>query len=204
VGDLEGAFTKSSQMDDYLGCIVPGVEEWIDDVYPGAPHPKGYYFVPLGKTGMDNKCEYDDRTLAYCVSPQTIYFGEQAVWAQYTRHGDAASALIMAHEVTHHFQNVANVPRARTPNEQIRYENQADCGAGAFISYANKKKWLNPKDDIIDLAGSLAAAGAAPGPDRSHGSPPERLAAFGRGFLGSQPNALRSCNRFVPEVPLVD
>jgi predicted metalloprotease len=201
--NLEGAFTKSSQMDDYLGCIVPEVEQWIDVVQPNKPHPQGYYFVPLGAAGTDGKCRYDDETLAYCPSSENIYFGERAVWTQYTKHGDASAALIMAHEVTHHFQRLVNVPPATAPHEQIRYENQADCGGGTFMQYAARQRWLNVKDDIIDLAGTLAAAGSAPGPDRDHGSIPERLAAFGRGAIGAPPNPLRSCNRYVPEVPLV-
>jgi len=203
MGDLEGKFTKSSQMDAYLACIVPSVEKWIDASYANPSHPRGYYFIPLGATGADGKCKYDDQTLFYCLASEKIYFGEQAVWTQYTQHGDASAALIMAHEVTHHFQNVANVPPATVPNEQIRYENQADCGAGAFISYASKQKWLDRTDDLIDVAGSLAAAGSSPGPKQDHGSAPERLAAFGRPLISSDSNPLRACNRYVPEVALV-
>lgn len=203
MGDLEGKFTRSSQMDDYLACLVPGVEQWIDADYSRKGHPDGYYFVPLAVTGNDGKCEYDDATLAYCPSSGRVYFGERAVWSQYTQHGDAASAVILAHEVTHHFQNLAHVPPATVPRQQIRYENQADCGAGAFSSYAQQQGWFVVKDDIVDVGGSLAAAGAVPGPDRDHGSAPERLAAFGRGFISGDSNPLRSCNRYVPETPLV-
>ncbi len=203
VGELEGAFTKSSEMADYLACIVPGIEQWIDAAYPDMSSPK-YYFVPAGTKGIDNKCEYDDATLAYCTTTRSVFFGEVATFGLYKRHGDAAGALVMAHEVTHHFQKVAAMPPAQVASEQIRYENQADCGAGAFISYANKQKWLNPADDIIDVAGALALAGAIPGTkNRTHGSAPERLAAFGRAVISSDPNPLRTCNRFVPEVALV-
>ncbi|PZS32220.1 MAG: hypothetical protein DLM59_08585 [Pseudonocardiales bacterium] len=203
VKDLEGVFTKSSQMDNYLACLIPDVEQWIDAVHPNTPHPEGYYFIPQGVTGNDGACKYDDATLAYCPGSEKVYFGEVAVWTQYTKHGDASAALIMAHEVTHHFQRLAKMPPATVPHEQIRYENQADCGGGTFIQFATRKGWLNVKDDIVDVAGTLLAAGSAPGPKRDHGSAPERLAAFGLGAVGAPPNPLRSCNRYVPEVPLV-
>lgn len=204
MGELEGKFTKSSEMDQYLGCIVPSVEKWITAANPTSRHPKAYYFIPLGVTGADNQCKYDDKTLFYCPSTESVYFGELATWKQYTQHGDAAAALIMAHEVTHHFQKVANMPPATVPNEQIRYENQADCGGGAFIRYAQSQGWVTSlTDDVIDVIGALAVAGSSPGPKQDHGTSGERLTAVGRGALSGQSNPLVACNQYVPEVALV-
>ncbi|MGB9377390.1 MAG: neutral zinc metallopeptidase [Mycobacteriales bacterium] len=203
VGNLEGKFGTSAQMDDYLACLTPGIEQWIGSVYSDMRSPKGFFFVAVGVTGKDGNCKFDDATLAYCGSSENVYLGERAVWDQYTKHGDAASALIMAHEVTHHFQNVLHFRPARVAAEQIRYENQADCGGGAFIKYANQQGWIDPKDDLIDVGGSLAAAGAGPGPQRDHGSAPERLLAFFRGSVNTQQNPLSACNRYVPEIALV-
>lgn len=204
MGDLEGKFTKSSQMDEYLACIVPSIEQWVGVAEPTIRHPKNYYFIPLGVTGADDKCKYDDKTLFYCLSTESVYFGEVSTWTQYTQHGDASAALIMAHEVTHHFQNVANMPPATVPNEQIRYENQADCGGGAFMRYAQSQGWITSlTDDVVDVVGALAAAGSYPGPKQDHGTSAERLTAVGRGALSRQPNPLVSCNTYVPEVALV-
>lgn len=204
MGQLEGRFTTSSEMDEYLACIVPQVEKWVDAVAPGTAHPQAYFFIPRDVTGAHNRCEYDDTTLFYCPSTQSIYFGEQSTWRLYTQHGDAAAAMIMAHEATHHLQNLADLPPATIPNEQIRYENQADCGGGAFMRYALSQNWVTSlTDDLIDVLGALAVAGSSPGPDQDHGSSTQRLGAFGRGAASSDPIALASCNRYVPEQALV-
>jgi len=204
-GDLEGAFTESSQMASYLGCIVPGVEQWIDSVYANMPHPGGYFFVPLGASSLDIGCPIDATVMLYCTGSKRIYLGEEAVWTQYSVFGDAAPAVVLAHEVTHHFQEIVMTRRGpTTQNEIIPYENQADCGAGAFMNYASVQQWMNPDDDIVDLAGSLQAAGEAEGVGRSHGTPAERLTAFDTGFLSPGATPLGSCNAYVPAIMIID
>lgn len=203
-GDLEGQF-DNSQMLDYLTCIVPAVEEWIDTVYTGMPHPSAYFFVPEGVEGADaSGCEYDNGSLQYCNGQQTVYFGQSATWEQYDAYGDAAAVVVLAHEVTHHFQNMLDMPQATEPNEQIRYENQADCGAGAFIAWAESQGWVDPNDDIADLAGSLEAAGAAEqGPNQDHGTIEERLGWFDAAYLSPLGQPLAECNALTPDAPII-
>jgi predicted metalloprotease len=201
-GDLEGAFSSSAEMAVYLDCVLPSVAQWIDATYTNIPHPTNYYFVPVGYAGTDGDggCPYDETSLQYCPSSGNIYLGEAALWAQYSIFGDAAPVVVLAHEVTHHFQNVAGVPRSTTPNEQIAQENQADCGAGAFMAYAKQQGWMNAEDDIVDLAGSLIAAAETEGPDRTHGTIDERLAAFYVGYLSTE--GVSACVGFVPGTPI--
>lgn len=85
------------------------------------------------------------------------------------------------------------------PNEQIRYENRADCGAGAFMSYARERGWMNMADDLQDLPGSLIAASESEGPDQQHGTIQERLQSFDRGYPSSSRPPLIDCNVFVAE-----
>lgn len=202
-GDLEGAFTSSAEMVVYLYCVLPSVTHWIDATYADMTHPTTYYFVPAGVSGAegDGSCAYDENSLQYCLSSGNIYLGEAALWEQYSVYGDAAPLVVLAHEVTHHFQNVAGVPASTTPAQQIPKENQADCGAGAFMAYAAQHGWMDVQDDIVDLAGSLRAAAAMEGPGRTHGTVAERLAAFDVGF--SDGEGLFACNRFLPEIPII-
>lgn len=202
-GDFEGQFADSSEMPVFLECVLGGVEAWIDATYKNIPHPRAYYFASHGTRG-ENGCRggFDADTLAYCPASQSVYLGEDAVWQQYSTYGDAAPVVVLAHEVTHHFQFVAKMPPARSPNEQIRYENQADCGAGTFMNYAEKQGFLDREDDVRDLAGSLAAAGEQESDKQSHGTIQERLASFDRGFL-STGSPLAACNAFVPEKELI-
>ena len=201
-GDLEGAFTSSAEMAVYLDCVIPSVEQWIGATYADIPRPT-YYFVPAGVAGTegDGGCAYDATCLQYCLSSGNIYLGEASLWEQYSVFGDAAPVVVVAHEVTHHFQNVAGVSSPTTPNELIPHENQADCGAGAFMAYAAQQGWMDVQDDIVDLAGSLAAAGESEGPDRTHGTVDERLAAFDVGYLSGE--GLYACNGFLPGTPII-
>jgi hypothetical protein len=201
-GDLEGAFTSSAEMEVYLGCITPQVAQWIDATYTDMPHPTNYYFVPAGvaDTDGDGGCPYDETSLQYCLPSGNIHLGEAALWEQYSVFGDAAPVVVLAHEVTHHFQNVIGVP-STTPEERILKENQADCGAGAFMAYAKQQGWMDVQDDIVDLAGSLVAAAEAEGPDRTHGTVDERLAAFYTGYLNGE--GLYACNGFFPGTPII-
>ena len=202
-GDLEGAFTSSAEMEVYLDCVIPSVAQWIDATYTDMTHPSNYYFVPAGTSGTegDNGCAYDETSLKYCLSSGNIYLGEAALWEQYSVFGDAAPVVVLAHEVTHHFQNVTGVPTSTTPAEQIPKENQADCGAGAFMAYAAQQGWMDVQDDIVDLAGSLMAAAEAEGPDRTHGTVDQRLAAFDVGYLSGE--GLYACNDFLPGTPII-
>lgn len=204
--DLEGKFAAPEQMDDYLECILPAVEKWIDTTYQDMPSPSAYNFVPAGASGQEPNggCDYDEKALKYCFDSRVVYFGQAAVWDQYTRFGDAAPALIAAHEVTHHFQEVLEMPEPTLPNEVIRFENQADCGAGAFMAYARAQGWMNMDDDIVDLAGALEAAGQSEGPSRTHGTIEERLQAFDTAYLSQGAQPIAECSSFVPEVPILN
>jgi uncharacterized protein len=202
-GDLEGAFTSSAEMEVYLDCVIPSVAQWIDATYTNMTHPTNYFFVPAGASGTegDGGCAYDENSLQYCLSSGNIYLGEAALWEQYSVYGDAAPVVVLAHEVTHHFQDVTGVPPSTTPDEQIPKENQADCGAGAFMAYAKQQGWMDVQDDIVDLAGSLMAASEAEGPDRTHGTVDQRLAAFDVGYLNEA--GLYACNGFLPGTPII-
>lgn len=202
-GDLEGRFSAPGQMPSYLECVLPGVVQWLGSVYQRMPPPEAFVFVPRGFTGNDSGCELNATVLQYCKPSRTVYFGEQAVWEQYTTFGDAAPAVIAAHEVTHHVQELLRMPQPTVPNDVIRYENQADCGAGAFMAYAREQGWLSVADDVEDLAGSLQAAGEDDGPERTHGTIDERLRSFDLAYLSKTAQPMAACVPFVPEVPII-
>ncbi|HET6747121.1 MAG TPA: neutral zinc metallopeptidase [Candidatus Saccharimonadales bacterium] len=201
-GDLEGRFTKS-QMAQYLECIVPDVDRWIDVTYQEMPHPKGYFFVPSGISAVLGDCPVNDKVLQYCGNVDQIFLGQAAVWQQYSVYGDAAPPVVVAHELGHHFQHEVGMKMA-AGNAQIRYENQADCVAGAYMSWA-RSRGLMSRDDVKDLSGSLIAAADADGPRRDHGTKSERIGAFELSYdnVKNVRPTLRNCNQYVPEIPIV-
>lgn len=201
-GDFESAF-RITQMKQYLDCFVYQDEQWIDALYHGAmPHPNAYYFIP-DMVVLQTACgPASDKELAFCPGDRNVYLGERAVLVQYLKYGDAAAVVVVAHEVTHSFQAAMQMTVAQTPNEQIRYENQADCGAGAFM--ADHKANMNGDDDIMDLSLSLidAADSESLGNKRTHGTDQQRIDAFNLGYQDGN-GKLENCNDFVPETPIM-
>jgi predicted metalloprotease len=146
---LEGRFTYA-EMDQYLDAIEPLVQRFFDDEYPNLPDPC-LVFIP-GDRATRTACGVSDGTAyEYCGGDQTIYVGQDLLWAFYRQAGDAAPALALAHEWGHHIQVMLGVPFARTSAQSVNFENQADCFAGAWAQYADDKGWLEREDDLQDI-----------------------------------------------------
>lgn len=201
-GDLEGQFA-ASQMQTYLQCIVPDVDAWIDVAYDGMRHPKGYYLVPRGVSFNDNGCPIDPTSLQYCTNNESIFLGQDSVWDQYINHGDASVPVILAHEETHHFQHVMGMAIGQAGLAQVPFENQGDCGAGAFMAHARNNGQMSA-NDIRDLSGSLeAAAGVEGDAKRDHGTISQRIGSFNQSYTSTLRNPLVACNNIVAGVVLV-
>ena len=157
----------------------------------------------------------------YCPADQQLYldttfFNELA--QRFRAPGDFAQAYVIAHEVGHHVQNLTGTMRQfdaarqrmgdRSSNAlSVRLELQADCYAGVWGYYAQKRGLLDPGD--MDEA--LAAA-AAVGDDRiqkqaqgyvvpdsfTHGSAAQRQYWFKTGF---QSGDFRKCDTFNQREP---
>ncbi len=155
----------------------------------------------------------------YCPMDKKIYldlgfFDELA--KRHNAPGDFAQAYVLAHEIGHHIQDqqgiLDKVQRAkqswggnsRKANAlQVKVELQADCYAGVWGHYAQKKfNILEPGDidEALQAASSIGddtlmkQAGRTVRPDAfTHGSSAQRVAWFKRGFESGD---LRMCNTF--------
>jgi uncharacterized protein len=157
----------------------------------------------------------------YCPADHTLnldtsFFGE--LHRKFGAPGDFAQAYVIAHEVGHHVQNQLGTMRQfeaqsqrvddRTRNAlSIRLELQADCYAGVWGFFAQKRGLLEPGD----LESGLRAA-AAVGDDQiqkrsqgyvvqesfTHGSAQQRMFWFKKGFDSGDP---RNCNTFEQRTP---
>ena len=152
----------------------------------------------------------------YCPASREVYL-DTAFFNDLTRRfgapGDFAQAYVVAHEVGHHVQNLTGVmgqfdkaaqrTDARGRNAlSVRLELQADCFAGVWGHFAQKRNLLEPGD--VDEG--LRAASAV-GDDRiqhatqgrvvpesfTHGSAEQRVQWFRRGFESGKPE---SCDTF--------
>ena len=157
----------------------------------------------------------------YCPGDQKLYL-DTAFFAELARKfgapGDFAQAYVIAHEVGHHVQNQlgtmaqfdgqASRMDERSRNQlAVRLELQADCYAGVWGYFAQKRNLL----EAGDLQEGLRAA-AAVGDDQimkrtqgyvvpdafTHGSSEQRMRWFQRGLQSGDP---RQCDAFSDAKP---
>ena len=157
----------------------------------------------------------------YCPGDQKLYldttfFDELA--QRFRAPGDFAQAYVIAHEVGHHVQNLTGTMRQVDAQRQrlgergnnalsVRLELQADCYAGVWAFFAQKRNKLDPGD----IEEGLAAA-AAVGDDRiqrqmqgyvvpdsfTHGSAAQRQYWFKVGLASGD---VRKCDTFAQREP---
>ena len=146
----------------------------------------------------------------YCPGDRKLYLDFsffRELKNEFKAPGDFAQAYVVAHEVGHHVQNLMGtmekVNRAGNSNDlSVRLELQADCYAGIYANYAQKKGIL----EVGDAEEALRAASAV-GDDNiqrqsqgyvvpdsfTHGSSQQRIEWFARGFKTGD---MRQCNTF--------
>jgi hypothetical protein len=157
----------------------------------------------------------------YCPADQRVYL-DTSFFDELSRRfgapGDFAQAYVIAHEVGHHVQNMTGVMQKfdraseglderRRNALSIRLELQADCYAGVWGYFAQKRNLLEPGD----LEEGLRAA-AAVGDDTimkrtqgyvvpdamNHGTSEQRMRWFKAGLAGGDP---RVCDTFSASQP---
>ncbi len=155
----------------------------------------------------------------YCPVDKKVYldlgfFDELA--KRHNAPGDFAQAYVLAHEIGHYIQDLQGtldkVQKAKqswggnskkSNALQVRVELQADCYAGVWGHYAQKRfNMLEPGDieEALNAASSIGddtlqkKAGQKVRPDGfTHGSSAQRVKWFKRGFVSGD---LRQCNTF--------
>ncbi len=182
--------------------------------YPGYPAPK----LEIFSGQVRSACGLASAAVGpfYCPADRKVYL-DTAFFDQLSRRfgapGDFAQAYVVAHEIGHHVQNAlgimskfdAQVSRMdeRARNQmQVRLELQADCYAGVWGHFAQKRNLLEPGD----LEEGMRAASAV-GDDQimkrtqgyvvpdafTHGTAEQRTRWFKRGLQTGDP---RQCDTF--------
>lgn len=157
----------------------------------------------------------------YCPGDQKVYIDlsfYRELKSRFRAPGDFAQAYVIAHEVGHHIQNLLGTMdkvdsvRGRTSEREandlsVRLELQADCYAGVWAQYAQKKGDL----EAGDIEEALNAATAI-GDDRlqkesqgyvvpdsfTHGTSAQRMRWFRRGL---ETGDIRQCDSFNTRSP---
>lgn len=146
----------------------------------------------------------------YCPGDQKLYLDFaffRELKNEFKAPGDFAQAYVIAHEVGHHVQNLLGtmnkVQGSRNSNEMsVRLELQADCYAGIYANYAQKKGILEAGDTEEALRAASAVGddtiqrrtqGSVVPDSFTHGSSQQRIEWFAKGFKTGD---MRQCNTF--------
>lgn len=154
----------------------------------------------------------------YCPADKKVYldlgfFDELA--RRHNAPGDFAEAYVLAHEIGHHIQDLQGTlgqvqrmkqqlhNKTRANRLQVRVELQADCYAGVWAHYAQKRfnilepgdieEALNAASNIGDDTLQRQATGYVRPDGFTHGSSRQRTAWFKQGFIKGD---LRACDTF--------
>jgi predicted metalloprotease len=204
--DLEGQFVRS---------IVGDLEDTWGQMIQGYRPPQ----LVLFDGQVESACGFADAAVGpfYCPRDAKVYldtsFFDQMERLTRGQTSDFAKAYVIAHEVGHHIQNLLGISdKVRAQQAQssqamanqlsVRLELQADCLAGVWGHYAQKRGLL----EFGDVEGAIAAASAI-GDDNlqrrsqgyvvpeafTHGSSEQRVGWFNRGLQSGDPNR---CNTF--------
>jgi predicted metalloprotease len=203
--DFENCFTDSSDMSYFYSQIVAMIQRYSTSTYEAMPDVDEWRFISLGDSGPEGCTDRDggqglftDQSYEYCPLDRTVYVGEQAMWDFYSRLGDAAPAVGIAHEWGHHLQTMVGKTFKNTQADAINTENQADCVAGSWSAWL-VSEGIMVKDDFGDVGSLLVEIASIEGPDRDHGTVDEREDSFIYGFQGG----LSACNDYAPDTPLL-
>jgi predicted metalloprotease len=126
----------------------------------------------------------------YCGGDGSIYLPVKWFTRMNNRFGDAAVAVVIAHENGHRVQDLLGLFREPLLSAQI--ELQADCLAGVWASTVYKRGLLEP-GDIDEILGIIHISGDAQGvpitAQGAHGNSALRQNFFDQGYNGGNPGS---------------
>ncbi|HZD91133.1 MAG TPA: neutral zinc metallopeptidase [Pseudolabrys sp.] len=210
---------------DFVAAVVGNTEDVWRDVFKRSGHSyRAPTLVLYRGLKRDGGCGFASAAMGpfYCPRDRRIYLDTSFFRDMQVRfHGcsgkacEFAEAYVIAHEVGHHVQNLLGIlPKVATAQHnagskaaanrlQVRVELQADCLAGVWAHYSDRR-WNSLEDG--DVAAALQTASAI-GDDRlqrqaqgyvvpdafTHGTSEQRQRWFRRGL---QEGRVSACNTF--------
>jgi len=212
VGEAPPASTTPAEerQVDFVDAVMKDVQGTWEQLLPRYQRTR----VVLFRDGINSACGMAESATGpfYCPQDGRVYldlgFFEE-LSQRFGAPGDFARAYVIAHEVGHHVQRLTGI-EARTRQESVPLELQADCFAGVW-GHAAAQPGRAAKGQVELEQGDVEAglrAAAAIGDDRlqrmatghvmperfTHGSSAQRVEWFRRGLTSGDPKA---CNTFV-------
>ncbi|MEM9734142.1 MAG: neutral zinc metallopeptidase, partial [Pseudomonadota bacterium] len=211
--------TQARSRDDMTTFIAVVLAE-TEDVWKGIFQQQGRIYpepkLVLFKSQVRSACGKASSATGpfYCPGDSKIYLDTQffdTLSSQFGAPGDFANAYVIAHEVGHHVQNVIGVlpkynqlrrsmSKVEANQMSVRIELQADCFAGIWAHFTERKGLLE-KGDLEEALNAATHVGDDTIQKRqqgyvvpesfSHGTAAQRSAWFFRGF---ETGKLRDCD----------
>lgn len=130
----------------------------------------------------------------YCPSDRTIAYDVEFVTGVVGQNGEHAALAVLAHEWGHHVQHL----RGGGGTYTLQKELEADCLAALYLASLEAEGQIDPIPDGVVSFYRLGDSGYAESAwfdANEHGTPNQRVAAFGLGYLAVE-NGLRYCEGY--------
>jgi uncharacterized protein len=212
-----GTASNSAQPPDenrqFVGAVMKMTEDIWGEVLPQQARTRYRHPTLVLYDGQTRSaCGYGDAAMGpfYCPGDEKLYLDFaffRELQREFKAPGDFAAAYVIAHEVGHHVQNILGtmerVQRAGQNNRlSVALELQADCYAGVWANYAQKRGLVEAGDaeEAIRAAGSVGddtiqrrTQGVVMPDSFTHGSSQQRIQWFAKGM---QSGDMRQCEAF--------
>lgn len=208
---------------DFVAAVLGDTEDTWSQLFQAQG---GQYARPklvLFRDAAQSACGFASAAVGpfYCPGDHQVYLDLsffQELSQRFGAPGDFARAYVIAHEIGHHVQNLTGIsakvqaqrrqlPEAQANALSVLVELQADCLAGVWGHYAQRRGVLEPGD----IEAAMKAASAI-GDDRlqrqargyvtpdsfTHGTSEQRMRWFSRGLKTGD---VKECNTFVAQRP---
>ena len=191
----------------FISVVLRDTEETWSEIFQqqGQAYPAPTLVLFSGAT--QSACGVGQSAMGpfYCPGDRKVYLDLSFFRELDTRFGapgDFAQAYVVAHEVGHHIQTITEGRRPASNAESVRLELQADCYAGVWGHYANRRGLLEAGDAEEGLRAAAAigddtlqrqAQGRVVLESFTHGSSEQRMEWLRRGLNRGD---LRACNTF--------
>jgi uncharacterized protein len=202
----------------FVRRVLASTEDVWGDIFKQGGHSYRQPTLVLFDTQTDTACGAGSAAVGpfYCPGDERVYIDlsfYDELRQRFRAPGDFAQAYVIAHEVGHHVQNLLGTSDRVTALQRragesqsnqlsVRMELQADCYAGVWGYYAQRRGQLEPGD-----AEEALRAASAIGDDRlqmqsrgyvvpdsfTHGTSEQRARWFRQGFDSGD---LRRCDTF--------
>ncbi|KZX56583.1 hypothetical protein A3709_05660 [Halioglobus sp. HI00S01] len=208
-GSGQASFSEEEeQLADFVSVVLAETEDTWNQVFTASGQQYREPTLVLFSGRVNSACGLASAAVGpfYCPGDQNLYIDLSFFNDLARRHGapgDFAQAYVVAHEVGHHVQTLLGISqqvhaagRGRSKAEvnalSVRQELQADCFAGIWGHFANRKAQILDEGDLEEALRAASAigddrlqreAGQRVVPDSfTHGTSEQRVRWFRVGF----------------------